>query len=225
MKLTFPDRDLNLHMEGGYCVMKDGVQELFCRLTAVNDNKEGILYDVVNDKHIPVNNVFAENIDWSWPTLGMRNIGAAAVYISRTPAHQYRRTIRNSNTSIEVITPNGRASTNSPGLDKNTMFSVNSVTELFRPSYPDSLRHVRWALNSGKAISMAISPELAVTTVDDDRIFDLVLVYKKLAVGTISAETFALSIYHDLLDTKVGTRADKLYQEWRFEHETTNNSR
>lgn len=224
MKLNFPDRDLSLHMEGGHCVYKRGVIECFCRLDSVSDNHHGVMTDIEAGTRFEVDDVFNENIDWSWPPLGLRNVGAAAVCVSRTPASQYRRTIKQSNVALQTITPQGTAHVDQRS---HPLFTQAAISELFRPTYPSSSGHVKWAVNTGKAVSVALSPHLAVTAVDDDSVDDMVLFFKTIPVGTIDGTTFELTLNDEAQNSKVGKRANKLYQEWRLhngQEETARNA-
>lgn len=224
MKLNFPDRDLTLCMEGGYCVYRQGGVECFCRLDSVSDDRCGEMTDIETNIRFEVEDVFNENIDWSWPPLGLRNVGAAAVCVSRTPAPQYRRTIKQSNVALQAITPQGTAY-----IDRQLtpLFTNAAISELFRPTYPNSLGHVKWAVSTGKAVSVALSLYLAVTAVDDDAVDDMVLFFKTIPVGTIDGVTFELTLNDEARDSKVGKRANKLYQEWRLsnvQEETARNA-
>lgn len=209
MKLTFPDRDLSLHMEGGYCVV-DG--DRYCRLLTILDDGRGLLRDVVREKDISVRNMFSDNIDWSWPVLGMRNIGAEVYYLCRHPVAQYRRTIKPNNVRSYRICPEGVLR----GRDSRVAFSKQFIEEVFKPSYTSAKLAV-WALATGKAAARAITNKLALVVQDSDDDNRLILFYKTHRIGLVNPDTWEVEVEEDLVDSKVATYALTCFDLWRNE--------
>lgn len=209
MKLKFPDMDLSLHMEGGYCVYSQGNGEKrVCRLLEVRDDRRGVLRDVVAGNNIPVDDVFSSAIDWSWPELGLIGMPAQAVHVARMPVSQYRRTLRLNSLSFFCIGAHGVYESRTLGDD--------FLLELFNPTYPKDIGILRWRLLSGRSESVALSHKLALCARDDDNCADLDLFYGTVRVGVVDSSTMDISGWVTEHAALIRA-ADKHYNEWRYQ--------
>jgi hypothetical protein len=150
LKAAQADRDLHLNYDGCYYKGIVDNEVVPCELRAGDDRMSA--HSCYGDK------VSEENIDFSWPELGMRNNAElkAAIYVTRRATSQYRRGPKPSN--VDAYICDGRARATNTGSGRHA-FEYHGA-ELYDPTYPD-IKMANWLLQHRGWASVAINPDVA----------------------------------------------------------------
>jgi hypothetical protein len=131
--------------------------------------------------HLPLYGKGTE-VKWSWPELGMRNIGKGAIYFRRKAQRQFRRGVRENQLSMNYIGEVRRRS--------HSFESESTLREFFNPTYV-TLTEALTLVSSGKASARAFSQHLAVER--NESFTNLALNYKGVVVGMFVGDDIHLS--------------------------------
>lgn len=189
-----PVDELN-HIYGGtYIRSKDG-HVLYIRVFRYGRRNE-IVIDYHNyttsreEEAIPF---VKEDYDFSFPTLGNINENTYAVYMSRVPLRQYKRSIAASNVRRDVIGANALECIGkrvSSGIARNTTETNNAIVTSFAPAY-FSYNEALGLVTKGSRISAAFSANLAVCI--EPTINVPALYYRTIFIGTAGEGAITLS--------------------------------
>jgi hypothetical protein len=131
--------------------------------------------------HLPLYGKGVE-VRWTWPELGMRNIGTGVIYFRRKAQRQFRRGIREHQLSLTYI---GTARRRSDYFE-----SQDTLREFFNPTYL-TLEEALIAVSSGKTKARAFSQHLSVEY--NEAFTNLALNYKGNIIGMFVGDDIHLS--------------------------------
>lgn len=134
-----------------------------------------------------------------FPDLCNINTDKYAIYVSRNPSRQYRKSVRVDNIRRDVIGSEIARIVGVATPTMNRLFDVKFVHQLFFPSYPDFKTAVD-KVNSGDVISIAFNKNLSVGATN--QIDVPCLYYRTLLIGTINPNDYSIELYRNSIHLK-----------------------
>lgn len=193
MPFVLPDRDYELHLGGGYCMIDIDGEQVPAYVRGFDGNT--MMLDCADGSRQSIH-IRDERIVYDWPELGNVNTHHEyAVHLSRRVSIQYRRLPKPSNIDAFRIGGSGP----SPSEE---LFDPKRIHELYNPTYP-TLDYAQWRTTKGGRVSMGVSRTLAVVQGTQ-------LWYKRWPVGTLENGVLLLG---DEVPTRVRDIVTSQYEE------------